>query len=110
VKLLFDGNLSHHLVDNLSDFFPQSTHIRNIGLAKAPDEAVWQYAKENDFIIVSKDADMLELSIILGPPPKLIWIRRGNCSTSAIHEMIRSKVDEINSFHGDKDNSCLILR
>ncbi len=110
MKLLFDGNLSHHLVDDLSELYPDSTHVRNIGLAQAPDEAVWQYAKLNDFIIVSKDADMHELSIILGSPPKLTWIRRGNCSTATILEMMRSNVEEIKLFHRDTDNSCLILR
>lgn len=110
MKLLFDGNLSHHLVDALCEFFPDSEHIRALGLARASDEAVWRYAKVNDFMIVSKDADLHELSVILGFPPKVIWIRRGNCSTATIRDLLSSNYNEIKAFYSDSESSCLILR
>jgi predicted nuclease of predicted toxin-antitoxin system len=66
VKLLFDENLSPSLVDLLAVTFPESRHVRDIGLARADDEAVWSYAKEHGFAIVSKDSDFHQRSFVLG--------------------------------------------
>ncbi|MFB2979897.1 DUF5615 family PIN-like protein [Microseira sp. BLCC-F43] len=77
--LLFDQNLSPRLVDRLADIYPGSVHVDAIGLPTAPDREVWEFARQYDYIIVTKDADFSELSLLLGFPPKVIWIRRGNC-------------------------------
>ena len=45
MRLLFDENLSHQLVRLLGDIFPQSVHVRDVGLKSADDPLVWQYAK-----------------------------------------------------------------
>ena len=58
MKLLFDENLSYKLVRLLEDLFPNSIHVRDIDLKAADDPLVWEYAKDNDLILVSKDADM----------------------------------------------------
>ena len=44
MKLLFDENLSPKLVRLLEDFFPNSKHVRDVGLEAADDLLVWQYA------------------------------------------------------------------
>ena len=85
-------------------------HVRDSNLAMSTDEVVWRFAKTNGFAIVSKDADLHELSVVFGFPPKVIWIRRGNCSTETIAELLKSHYEDITSFSKDKDNSCLILR
>jgi predicted nuclease of predicted toxin-antitoxin system len=89
LKLLFDQNLSPKLAESLGDLFPGSSHVHLAGLGKSMDRDVWQFAKANGFTIVSKDADYGELSLTLGYPPKVIWVRRGNCSTTQIEELIR---------------------
>lgn len=43
-----------------------------------PDAAIWQYAKEHDLIIVSKDADFSDWIMLSDPPPKVIHLRIGN--------------------------------
>lgn len=58
MKLLFDENLSHKLAQLLEDLFPNSIHVRDVGLKAADDPLVWEYAKNNSLILVSKDADM----------------------------------------------------
>jgi predicted nuclease of predicted toxin-antitoxin system len=95
LKLLFDQNLSPALVEALQDLFPGSSHTESLGLGKADDSRVWEYAKNGDFTIVSRDADFPERAILLGSPPKVIWIRRGNCSTADIARMLRDGVAEI---------------
>ena len=81
MKLLFDENLSPKLPNRLSDLFPNSLHVRDVGMKATIDPIVWDYAKDNNLMIVSKDADMHDLSLVFGNPPKVIWLRLGNCST-----------------------------
>jgi predicted nuclease of predicted toxin-antitoxin system len=108
-SLLFDQNLSPNLVSRLSDLFPNSTHVQAIGLGTALDRAVWDYARERDYIIVSKDADFSELSLLLGFPPKVIWIRRGNCSTGEIEKLLRENRDAISGMSDDPNTGILTL-
>ncbi len=73
------------------------------------DPLVWDYAKANDLTIVSKDSDMHDLSLVLGNPPKVIWLRLGNCSTRQVEEMLRKKIDVIELFSSDDEVSLLPL-
>jgi predicted nuclease of predicted toxin-antitoxin system len=95
MKLLFDHNLSPKLVNQLNKLFPESNHVFAIGLAEADDRVIWEYAKENNFVIVTKDADYSDLSILFGSPPKTIWIRRGNCRTNDIAELLQEHYEAI---------------
>jgi predicted nuclease of predicted toxin-antitoxin system len=95
VKLLFDQNLSPRLVQRLSDFYPSSDHVYSVGLDRASDTLLWNYAREHGFTLVTQDADFSEMSEVLGFPPKLIWIRRGNCSTSQIESALRQHHEAI---------------
>jgi predicted nuclease of predicted toxin-antitoxin system len=109
VKLLFDENLSHTLVVRLEDLFPNSIHVRQVGLKSAEDLLVWNYAKSNGLIIVSKDADMHQRSFLFGPPPKVVWVRLGNCSTSEIEHLLRRHIAALRTFDTDEFASFLIL-
>ncbi len=109
MKLLFDENLPPRLVSLLSDNYAGSVHVRDIGLQSAGDDLVWRCAQENDFVIVSKDSDFHHRSLLLGFPPKVIWIRRGNCSTREIEVIIRRYQDEIAQFWNDPLGAFLVL-
>jgi len=109
VKLLFDQNLSHRLVKALASEFPESAHVRDVGLEKALDEPVWEYAKANSFVIVSKDSDFHQRSFLFGHPPKVVWIRRGNCSTAVIEEILREHRDDVVKFAESEEGSFLAL-
>lgn len=90
MKLLFDQNLSPRLVHLLADLFPDSNHVFPLGLDEAEDSDVWEYAKTNGFALVTKDADFGDMSVLRGFPPKVIWIRRGNCRTAEIEKILRN--------------------
>lgn len=109
MKLLFDQNLSHRLVAQLNDVYPDSSHVRNLGLQKASDTRIWNHAKDNDFIVVSKDADFHQRSFVLGFPPKVIWLRLGNCSTKAVEKVLREHQSEVATFAADMESAILIL-
>jgi predicted nuclease of predicted toxin-antitoxin system len=109
MKLLFDENLSPKLPNRLSDLFPSSLHVRDVGMKAMIDPIVWDYAKDNDLMIVSKDADMHDLSLVLGSPPKVIWLRLGNCSTSQVENLLRLDFNAIKLFYEDENLSLLAL-
>jgi predicted nuclease of predicted toxin-antitoxin system len=88
VKLLLDQNLSPRLVRRLTDLHPNSRHVMEVGLDRSLDKEVWNYARQHEYLIVTKDVEFSELSLIKGFPPKVIWIRRGNCSTHDIETIL----------------------
>lgn len=98
MKLLFDQNLSSRISELLQSEFPESKHVRNVGLVRASDEEVWTYARRNDFALVSKDADFQQRALLYGHPPKVIWLRIGNCSTSRAKELLRANASASASF------------
>jgi predicted nuclease of predicted toxin-antitoxin system len=109
VKLLFDHNLSPRLIKRLSDLFPDSSHVYLVGLDQADDTAIREYARQNDFLIVTKDADFSDLCLLLGFPPQVIWIRRGNCKTSDIESLLRNYYDDIKALSQDQIVGVLTL-
>ena len=109
MKLLLDENLSPRLVDVLADTYPDSAHVHQCGLSAADDTAIWDYAKKNGFTIVSKDSDFEERSILLGYPPKVIWLRASNCTSVEIENLLRAAHMAIERFIGEDQESCLVL-
>jgi predicted nuclease of predicted toxin-antitoxin system len=109
VKLLFDQNLSHRLARTLNDVFPHSLHVRDVSLKAADDSVVWAYAREHDFVIVSKDADFHQRSFVFGAPPKVIWVRLGNCSTADVERLLRRSAHAIEAFGIDAELAFLSL-
>lgn len=108
MKLLFDENLSPRLALALADLYPDSRHLRDCGLRGASDLEVWQHAHDNGFVLVSKDSDFSQRSFLLGGPPKVIWLRIGNCTTARIDFVLRNAVERIRDFEHEEE-SCLVL-
>ena len=109
MKLLFDENLSPKLVHLLHDLFPDSLHVRDVGLKASDDLSVWKYAQENNLMVCSKDSDMHQRSFLLGFPPKVVWVRLGNCSTSDVQKLLRKHFATIELFARDDYASFLTL-
>jgi len=110
VTLLLDENLSPRLADALSDLYPGLTHVDSCGLGGAADDEVWSYAKSHELAIVSKDSDFAERTVLRGSPPKVIWLRVGNCSTAAVDALLRAAHQEIRDFLEHREEGCLLLR
>lgn len=108
-RLLFDQNLFPRLPGRFQSEFPDAVHVSQVGLAKASDDEIWRYARAHDCVIVTKDADFGELGLMLGFPPKVVWIRRGNCSTGEIEALLRENVDRIHEVMADADAGTLVL-
>ena len=82
MKLLFDENLSVHLVSVLADVYPVPAHVHHCGLGSSGDSCIWQYAKDNSFTIVSK---------------------------AEIESLLRSALSIIERFIQENEESCLVL-
>ena len=109
MKLLFDNNLSPSLVRTFAAVFPASTHCTDVGLCEASDLDVWTFARDNGFTLVTKDSDFNALLTLRGFPPRVIWIRRGNCSTKEIEDILRQSSVLLQSFENQNTNGLLIL-
>jgi predicted nuclease of predicted toxin-antitoxin system len=106
MKLLFDANLSFKLCRRLEDLFPGSSQVRLLGLQEAEDRAIWDFAKRNGFVLVTLDADFVEMAGLLGTPPKVIRLRCGNQKTSNVEALLRSHAEIIQGFQRDQ-SACL---
>ena len=109
MKLLLDENLSPLLVAALAPAFPGTAHVHALGLGAASDSEIWAHAAANDYTIVTRDSDYYERSLIRGFPPKIVWIRRGNCSTDLIRALLVANRESIERLGADPDGACLVL-
>ena len=109
MKLLLDQNLSPRLVAQLADVFAGSLHVRQAGLDRADDDAIWRFARDNGFAIVTKDSDFQERSQMAASAPRIVWIRRGNCSTQDIETMLRKHALQIAALERETDHGFVVL-
>ena len=109
MKLLFDENVSPKLAGLLADEYPGSTHVRDIGLKGAPDRLIWEHARDNGFVIVSKDDDFRQRSFVRGAPPKVVWLQVGNAGTRPIAELLRAHAPRLSEFEREPESAVLIL-
>ena len=109
MKLLFDENLASRLVVMLAELFPDSAHVRSVGLRGASDTQIWDYARSHGFAIVSKDWDFQQLSFLLGAPPKVVRVRRGNCTVGETERIRRVNSGGILEFGKDREAALLVL-
>jgi len=99
MKILLDANISYKLIKNLALVFGECSHVDLIGLnMPAQDIDIWKYAKENGFIIITKDDNFLNLMDLKGFPPKVVLLKTGNSSSKALMELlikIKPMIDDL---------------
>jgi predicted nuclease of predicted toxin-antitoxin system len=103
------SNLSRKLVTRLADIFPNASHVQLQGLAEKTDTEIWDFAKLNDFCIVTQDADFTERSRLYSSPPKVVWLRCGNAPTNQVETLIRSGQEAIQELLSNSNLHCLEL-
>jgi predicted nuclease of predicted toxin-antitoxin system len=109
MKLLFDENLSPRLPELVANLYPNSVHVRDCGLKGFPDDDLWDYADRHGFIIVSKDSDFYQRSLLYGHPPKLVWLRIGNCTRADLVRLLTIHQKNIHAFDTDPLESVLVI-
>jgi predicted nuclease of predicted toxin-antitoxin system len=106
MKLLFDQNISFRLIKKIADIYPEAKQVRELGLEDATDLQIFEFAKKNEYVIVTFDSDFCDLNNLNDFPIKIIWLRTGNTTTSNIELIFREKHLLIKAFFKD-DNACL---
>ena len=86
-RFLIDENLPKALGDVIGD---ASTHASEIA-PQASDTLLWKYARERDWIILTRDTDFFDRLLLFGSPPKIIWVRLGNLKKTDLVQVIRSR-------------------
>lgn len=109
MSLLFDQNLSRRLPALLVAEFPGCEQVLLAGLATADDPAVWAYAAARGLAVVTKDSDFRDMSVSLGAPPKVVWLRLGNSSTAAVETLFRTRANDVRAFLIDPTATVLEL-
>ncbi|MDX1961920.1 MAG: DUF5615 family PIN-like protein [Pirellulales bacterium] len=109
MKLLFDENLSPKLPRLLANLYPSSVHARDCGLLGGTDTALWEFARDQGYCLVSKDSDFQQRSLLYGHPPKFIWLRIGNCSLLQLKDLLTFHHLEIHKFEIDPLTSILSI-
>ena len=109
MKLLLDHNLSHKLVARLADVFPGTTQTRLLNFGRTNDPQLWLFAKTHGYVFVTKDRDLAELAILRGAPPKVIWLRMGNCKTTFVEQTLRANIEAITRLSEDPEQVVLEL-
>jgi len=100
---------STKLVARIVDIYPDSEHVRNKGLQSASDSEIWSFAKKDGYVIVTEDDDFHVRSVLEGPPPKILWIRSGNCSADLVETLLRKNITEIKKFQQESVSGFLAL-
>jgi len=101
--------LSDRIIDKIIDLYSDSQDVKTLGLINTDDALIWEFAKFNNFVIVSKDADFHQCSLLYGHPPKFIYLRIGNSPTAKIIEILRGYFLIIVEFFDSETASLLIL-
>jgi len=110
LKLLLDQNLSRKLMAPLENRFPGSAHVLPLGLAKSSDSDIWYYARLHGYTLITKNTDMVDLCVLRGAPPKVVWLRVGNCPTTVVRDVLSSNADQIGAFETNENVVLSLFR
>lgn len=106
MKLLFDQNISFRLIPRILELYPEAKQVRQLGLEDSSDKSIFKFAKENDYTIVTFDSDFSDMNTLYGFPPKVIWIRVGNTTTTHLEKLFYKYFETIKEFE-NSDFGCL---
>jgi len=109
MRLLLDENISLKLVKFLQNDFPGSSHLSFLDMQGSTDTQIWEFAKQDDYIIVSKDNDFRQRSFLLGFPPKVIWLSIGNSGINEIKSLLLNNTAVVEHFFHDPNEGLLVL-
>ena len=91
----------------MNDSFPDCTQVTLERLDNARDIDIWQWARQNNYCIVTFDSDFLDILTLKGFPPKVLLLRTGNRRTKDLAEILLERTQVIESFLADENIACL---
>ena len=109
MKLLFDQNISYRILKKIASEFPDAQHTGRLNLNVSTDFQIWDFARTNDYCIVTFDSDFIDISVLRGFPPKVIWLKFGNSSTEQIARLLLQHHSMIKEFLNSHELAFLEL-
>ena len=109
MRLLFDQNISFRVVKQLKSIFPDAIGVRECGLFNADDMTIWEFARQNDYTVVTFDKDLPSIGSVKGFPPRIIWLRTGNLSNESLISLFTTRADQFSAFVNNDKNGCLLV-
>ncbi|MFN4084204.1 MAG: DUF5615 family PIN-like protein [Bacteroidia bacterium] len=97
-KILIDNNISVLAKNMLSEKFKGTMHVFELGLERATDTEIWNYAETHFDAILSRDKDFYYRAVLKGYPPKFIWLAVGNCSNFHLLQILKENLKNIDEF------------
>lgn len=108
MRFLLDENISYRLVRQLNDYVPDTLHVSRTGLARpAKDIQIWEFAKRNNYTLVTLDEDFQDLANMYGFPPKIVLLRTRNSSTKYIAKVLLEILPDILLFDQSTSHGLL---
>lgn len=84
MRFIIDAELPPALAQRLSELGHAAQHVADVGLLGADDRSIWQYAREYDSVVITKDEDFSVHCLEREKHPAVVWLRIGNCSNQAL--------------------------
>ena len=112
MRLLFDQNISYRILKKLPKSFNDCIQLNQVGLQNCSDSEIWNYAHDNNFVIVTFDSDFYDMSLLSTSPPKIIWLKTGNLTTQELTELLVANEISIKDFIDNPEmgeTACLVL-
>ncbi len=111
MNLLFDQNISPKILKLLPAGFSNCKQVRFVGLENSSDSEIFEYAKNNNFAVVTFDSDFVDLNAMYGTPPKIVYLNTGNLTTNNVSELLTSNILRINHYlNSESDNILELLK
>lgn len=108
MKILLDANLSWRLIKKIEPYFEEVIHVNNLKINQpAKDIEIWNFAKENEFTIITKDDDFEKLVLLNNAPPKVIYLKTFNLETNKLSDLLITNIDKILIFYNSKEEEIL---
>ena len=88
-----DAQISPSIATWIQDHFSiNAIPIRDLDLLQADDYTVFNAAKVNKAVILTKDKDFLYFQQQLGAPPSIIWLTCGNTSNNRLKGILEKSL------------------
>ena len=109
MNLLFDQNISPRILKILPQQFSNCQQVRFVGLEDSSDFEIFQFARKNDFAVVTFDSDFVDLNAMHGTPSKIVYLNTGNLTTSNVSELLTENTLRIHHYPKSESDHILEL-
>ena len=109
-RLILDENMSETVALRITPLFGPVLHARAVLGNGASDDEIWRFARRENLVLVTRDGDFERMSMMYGPPPKVVWLGEHNIGNARLIESLLSRKPAIDRLVSDPAAAFLALR